>query len=515
MRLVSLFVFVLLLLTSVEVLAKGKGPIGLWAIDENYVLVADSSLPGIVLVDIAKGVALERLKMHGNPTCITSCPDCDFAFITGKNGNSWKLIFDQPIQELMKEAGYLNLSSRKLKRIKLSYKDGSNNGKIDARQCLLDADGKTAYIAALYDGEVFALRFGKSGALESLSVESKEISLYNRLMKKIGLKEVAKEGPYGLHWGEDGNLLVANHKRDVLRMSRDGEVVSVYRLKDYDCKGMNGKTVYLRAAIDDPNDHRAMLLLTSHPRFYDAALWRLVRNINGEPESCSLVAGTIGGTSGWVDAEGENTDAQFTRAHYFVLRPQSDGRELIISDIDNRSLRVLDIQTGETSTVMYDRDVRLRVSGSNKKSRQSCSEVTPASMNVVETPAGGEACVHFDKSSLSIVRSQSDAEAYCGSIGGRLCEPSELRQVGFNLSFSAFTAAECGSCWQPEFEDTCDPQIIDFKPQGTHKTVGFKHSWLSGYAIEEVGPKPSENKTVCHDINKPLEAAAVCCSDVY
>jgi hypothetical protein len=85
----GLFVLLILISTtySAPLLAYGKGPIGLWPVSERYVLVADSSLPGLVLVDIASGNAVERLVIEGaNPTCVSSCPDCDFVFLTGSGG---------------------------------------------------------------------------------------------------------------------------------------------------------------------------------------------------------------------------------------------------------------------------------------------------------------------------------------------------------------------------------------------------------------------------------------------
>ena len=77
--------------------ARGKGPIGLWAADERYVVLADSSIPGLVLVDLRKGRAVERLEMKsGRPIGVASCSSCDFLLVTGGDGGYWRLPLAAP-----------------------------------------------------------------------------------------------------------------------------------------------------------------------------------------------------------------------------------------------------------------------------------------------------------------------------------------------------------------------------------------------------------------------------------
>jgi hypothetical protein len=104
-RIIVLMSFFLLLFGPL-VQAKGKGPIGIWAASERYVLIADSSLPGLMLIDVEKGVATERLVMaRDNPTCVASCPDCNFALMTGTGGDTWKIHFKKTIKQLLGEQG--------------------------------------------------------------------------------------------------------------------------------------------------------------------------------------------------------------------------------------------------------------------------------------------------------------------------------------------------------------------------------------------------------------------------
>lgn len=100
--------------------AFGKGPIGLWPLSERHVLIADSSLPGVVLVDLESGTAVERLVMEAaNPTCISTCPGCDFALMTGTGGEIWRIHFTAPASRLLERTGVLGLERARVELLDL------------------------------------------------------------------------------------------------------------------------------------------------------------------------------------------------------------------------------------------------------------------------------------------------------------------------------------------------------------------------------------------------------------
>src|SRR5512137_472550 len=94
-------------------------------------------------------------------------------------------------------------------------------------------------------------------------------------------------------------------------------------------------------------------MFSSNPKSYDAVIWRLTVDAQGN-QSCSTVAGKIGHDPGWVDASGEAIE--FSRPHYFSPRPNSRPPQLVMTDIDNRALRLLNLATNTSTTLMYNRD---------------------------------------------------------------------------------------------------------------------------------------------------------------
>jgi hypothetical protein len=115
--------------------ARGKGPIGLWPANDRYVVLADSSLPGLVLVDLHSGQTVERLEMsNGRPIGVAGCASCDYLLVTGGNGRYWKLPLAGPIAELLENDGRLGFAERKL--VPLAF-TGPNNAPLDARLTLL------------------------------------------------------------------------------------------------------------------------------------------------------------------------------------------------------------------------------------------------------------------------------------------------------------------------------------------------------------------------------------------
>lgn len=415
--------------------AGGKGPIGLWPVSNRFVLVADSSLPGLVLVDIVNGVATERLLMReANPKCVSSCPNCSFALITGSGGDCWRLNFREKLSILIRDRGALGLNSAVLEPL------GLNDGGMpisDGRICLVASDGQSAYIASLRDHAVYRLGLSGTPSVQRLfSAENAE--------------------PYGLNWDANGDLLVTMHKEEVWRVKDSGEVLARYNIIGATCPGTKDFRFNLRAAIDDPTSSDHLFILASTPKTGDAVIWRL--NIGkASPGNCSVFTGRMGRGPGWIDGAGE--EVQFSRPHYFLLRPESIPPQLIISDIDNRALRLLTLPIGETSTVNYDRDRRvIMIPRELKRSAVSCRELNWEVKVPASWPGGNESCVR-PPAAEAMSLSHSAAIEHCQTEGARLCEPFELRSTGVASGLESWTIVECASCWLRDAGFPCDGSI--------------------------------------------------------
>lgn len=479
------------LLLSFQVAARGQGPIAVWPASERYILVADKSYPGIVLVDLDMGTTIERLEIQGKqPKGIASCAQCDFVFVSGANGDFWVLRLADTVEKLLAKNGTLRLAEAKVEDMPISTKDGPLK---DGRMVLVSDDGKTGFIASSYDDSVFRVEFGAT---------PKATRFFHRPQSK----------PFGVNWDKNGGLLVSMHKRFVVRFSLSGERLATYDIKAADCPGAHTLKPNLRAAVDDPFDESSVLILTSNPKSYDAALWRLSVDRYGR-QSCVNAAGTIGRDSGWVDAVGE--DIVFSRPHYFTMRPNAVPPQAIITDIDNRALRLLNLKTLESTTVMYNRDIRLNnLPPEGLTSAVSCASLGWKNSTPAKMPDGASSCARPAKAG-ALALSLQEARAHCHAEGARLCEPVELRSSGVSGSGTAWTRVECASCWQRLAKGVCDAQIKTFKsPDMVHSDQAFLQSWNSGHSLEVVESATGGPATLCKPLDDNLKASAPCCADI-
>ena len=471
--------------------ARGKGPVGVWPASERYVLVADTSLPGLVLVDLETGAAIERLPLKNvRPVGIASCPTCNFALISGGRSDSgiranvWKLQFNDTVANLLATRGRLGLDEARLEVLTVAPDAQKLE---DGRMCLVSDDGSTAFIASPEDR-----------ALVRLALGDPPVSKF--------LLRHPKAKPFGLNWGRDGNLLVTMHKNQVWRMTVDGEVLAVYDTRKSRCPGEAELKPNLRAAVDDPVHADSLLVLASNPRSYDAVVWRLRVDAQGG-QSCSAAAGKIGFDSGWIDAAGEAIE--FSRPHFFALRPGSTPAQLVITDIDNRALRLLDLTTDTSTSVMYDRD---RIVGAlPPAARLSSASCAALNWPLTATVAGATACVR-QAAGAALEMTLAQAEDYCRAAGARLCEPAELLSSHPVQPGSAWTAAECSSCWQRKEGESCTIAAQDHKtPDRVHAHEDFAQSWRSGHA--QVIGGAQGGVTRCLPVDEVQRAAAPCCAD--
>lgn len=487
------FAVILLFLQCVSpAYAKGKGPVGIWLASDRYALVADTSLPGLVLVDLEKGIAVERLKMANvRPVGIAACPSCKFAIVSGGKSDSglranvWRLNFKDTISNLLAADGKLGLSDAQLEALDVRP-DGRKLD--DGRMCLVSDDGKTAFIASLVDQKLVRVELEPSLAAKTI--------LHGKGVK-----------PFGLNWDRNGHMLVTMHKQEIWRMTADGEVLAVYDTRSARCPGARELKPNLRAAVDDPVNPNSLLVLASQPRHYDAVVWRL--SIDGQGrQTCESVASKIGVEPGWVDASGEAIE--FSRPHFLVLRGDRTPPQLVITDIDNRALRLLDLTDYSSTSVMYDRDRLLEAMPHEKRwSETSCAQL---SWTGLDSSGDVASCIRqapADALDMTLVQ----AGQYCRVDGARLCEPAELLSAGFAHEIAAWTAAECASCWQRSERESCIIHEQDYKsPDIFHSHKEFSQSWRSGQAL--VIASGGGASTVCRPIDEKAKAAAHCCADV-
>jgi hypothetical protein len=110
----------------------------------------------------------------------------------------------------------------------------------------------------------------------------------------------------------------------------------------------------------------------------------------------------------------------------------------------------------------------------------------------------------------------AEAAAHCKAEGARLCEPEELRRSGVASGATAWTNAECASCWQRKAGEQCAATIDTHKTAGlVHGDAPFSQSWNSGHALEVGASLRMGPATLCRAAGSNLKAAAPCCADAF
>lgn len=479
--------------------ALGQGPIGLWAVTERYVVVADSSLPGIVLVDLATAEAVERLNFFPNigsrVLSVSSCKSCDFLFVVGKNLDGikafWKIEFDSNIQDLLDDDGILGFGNARITALDSQIPEPYEQEGFDPRISLVSTDGDTAYIATSSKRAVFKVDLSDASAPMERFLHAK------------------KHKPFGLNWVNNESMLVTMHKKEIWRVSIAGEVMNKYSIAD--CPGVGEGKPNLRATIIDPYHANSLIVLASNPLSYDAVIWRLKYATKGDSVICENLAGKINRDSDWVDSWQGGEHVFFSRAHYFIKHPDSSKLQIIVTDIDNRALRIVDLKNGATTSIMYDRDLRkTRIPQPEKYSQLGCSDIDWPQSHYVLGIWGQQVCLQVGS---NMQLSFKQAKAQCTDYGARLCEPFELRQLNPFPEGITWTAAPCASCWQKKFTQKCAAIIETHRSHGKHRSPGFSHSWSTGQAIE-YGPDHAYGPaTFCPADIGTIKAHSVCCAD--
>ena len=108
----------------------------------------------------------------------------------------------------------------------------------------------------------------------------------------------------------------------------------------------------------------------------------------------------------------------------------SNPPQLVITDIDNRALRLLDLTTHATTSVMYNRDQIVNaLPRDQRQSSASCAELNWPISLTTGAPTHIPVCVQ-PATAESPDMTLAQAAAQCQAAGARLCEPAELLSAG-------------------------------------------------------------------------------------
>ena len=387
--------------------STGKGPVGIYAIDARYVVIADSNFNALLVVDAKLGGAVGALSwpLDKNGTRVTaasdpqtwvsltgvaSCPTCGFAYVTSNHGAEfWRVSLPEPLAAMAARRDFAGLGNASVAPLALVV-DGANlthSGKL--RMARVSADGSAGYVAHLSRG-VFAFDPRRTGAAMPV--------------KRI----LEADGAAGLQFADDENELLAttmgavlvlktrnasaapravkvqsacngHHARDAVKADGLFYVISGPQ-QGAGCKGLfevgvscnhDVRSSPERTASTSPSPSTSMAK-TSHC------------------EACRLLTARTRSVN-WVD--GPYSAAHFSRPHAMTRLP---GTDLIaLTDIDNRAVRLYAFRgpaKGEVTTVPYDDGLWRRLLGGAPRPRPARPQVGAAAPRARDGGAAAEAC---------------------------------------------------------------------------------------------------------------------------
>mmetsp|Transcript_9119 Transcript_9119/g.29542 ORF Transcript_9119/g.29542 Transcript_9119/m.29542 type:complete len:435 (-) Transcript_9119:732-2036(-) len=166
---------------------------------------------------------------------------------------------------------------------------------------------------------------------------------------------------------------------------------------------------------------------------------------------CVVVAGNVREPVGWRDGKGD--EARFSRPHSLTALP-GDDHQLVVTDIDNRAVRVVDVSKGRVASVVYN-DNLFGQWHEHQRPKPRLQVLLPSK-------AGTRRLTH------------PEADASCRRHGAELCDPKDLLDDGDddrkamtsrillsdgdkNLDgVLVWTSRRCASCWL-HFPGDCPP----------------------------------------------------------
>lgn len=477
-------------------LAKGAGPVGVWAFDHRYAVVADKSIDSLLLVDLVNNLVVDVLRIQGvRPIFVSSCYDCKQIYVAGHKDDFLEVKLKASVKEILLSTPNDFFSQSRVQRHDLSEHTRDciilvfcrNFLVTDGRAILTLPDGTTTYSASSNDESVFVVSHSERG------------------IENVRRWQFRNHKPFGLNWGTSGNLLLTMHKKLIYRITQDGVVLKRYNVLEHDCPGAKAGKPNLRAALDAPGTQDALYVLASNPLSYDAVVWKLFTTESGE-RRCMVAAGGINREPGWLDGVAEKI--YFSRPHHMIYRPGSSPAEIIVSDIDNRALRIINTSDHSSRTIFISNgDVPPRnLKVVNLADAPFCSD--SSGINDTRNPDElSDMCKNSEVEPDPI--SFSAAQDVCREIDADLCSIGEIQRQNALVGQSFWISNICASCWLRNSSSSCDDEIVTFRSSGTHGDKGFQQSWNSGAALMMYIDGEVTAKCVATDT--VVEASVLCC----
>jgi len=501
-------IFVLISLLIPCVTATGKGPVGSYAINHQYILVSDSNFDALFVVDVLNGsgivatIALhsadlnpptddatfgeggddhmKAFKYWVDPTGVASCDECKFIYFTSqKEPNLGYIELDRPLLEMAKEHDFSSMNDLAVEPKWQSLWSNVKESALDLLRQSDEVDPKT--IEDFRPSKFRMLEIHRDGSRGYLThydlgvfVFTLNMSNGGMLDQFIGFLPLSDASSIsGLTLTPDGNscLIITAKAKSYLAdfsdekaiLPRITQTIELETMCGIQFKNGNQLQMNFRDAVMD-GIHGDIYAIGkpygssgTKEEGFGAVLFRLSKDSSeGSYTKCVNVANKLGNGRGWRDGHAE--EVRFTRPHSMIRLPD-DGEDhtmyrdvFILPDIDNRGMRRVDLDEDgvlEVSSLPYDADMWKSMYEDTTLRKKRKAKAFVVNGESLQTPNSA---------------TFSDASAACSSTATtgthrRLCRVDEIRESfdGINNAMieskvaksyvKAWTNTSCHGCW--------------------------------------------------------------------
>ncbi|CAH0371392.1 unnamed protein product [Pelagomonas calceolata] len=482
--------------------ATGKGPVGIYVIDDRYAAVADSNANALLIVDVLRGgVAGSRrwpspkndTKEWYSLTGVASCANCSFAYLTTNHGPAfWRMDLTKPLAALAHADDFADLARATLVEL----------------PCLRSLDANTRMVALKRDGSVGFVALKAAGvaafAPRAIHASAKRCDSLN--VRLVASKDAMRGGKTfaGLALSRDDATLYVTAENGVFSIRATGTFQKrAEKLTGEPACGLHN--VHLRETAPQ-NGH---LYVVGHPSADNAGM--AVYRLGKKKGACALVAGDVNKHEDWRDGAG--AAARFSRPHQMAA---FRANELLLTDIDNRAVRRITLADGRASTVPYDNNHLYtelwRLGGPQRHDHGQyvypLGDRFPSTHATPLSEADRNRDVGVDPAPDNESATAAAAAAACAARGAALCPPAALRDdgvLGRLRRSAAWTSQSCHSCWLHWPGECPRPKAHE---QAKKRTSA---AWGAGYQmVARVGA--GDVRFECTDVKKKVGTRPLCCS---
>jgi hypothetical protein len=473
------------LYTTATASIYGKGPLGIHPITDRYLVVADSSIDALLILDgHSAGSVVGHFVLHDrrqdpadadehigsgkamsgwvDPLSLSTCLRCKHVFVTSANA-FYKIALDKPLAEMAAAHDFSSFTTKStIAPYWPSNWGGAYKGDGNLRTVSVAEDGSSGYVSHAKAG-VFS--FDPLNPVES---DEKAVLAMPSSGTGIDGEEIT-----GLHHTQSlKNLILtsAEYVHFVSIKAADGSNpvdkghVTAYRLPlDYHCNYLYGGSDMTFTDTVIINDYAFVI---GHPTISGVHNGVAIYRLSWKPDEeqwheCVQVAGSGVESAAWVDGDGKQARFSMT-PHDIAVLPSLDSHTIVVADADNRAIRYVDVTIpveSDDDDLSY-KNVRVASVPYNEdlwsvlyKKEDPWSSLTP------ETVMESDGKSYYRTGAQVLVSMNYDeASTECSRVGvGRVCSLPEIRarvargqyptRDGMDDSWSTVWTNEiCSSC---------------------------------------------------------------------